>query len=252
MSLFESYDESDEIVKAEVFAKNLKKLPQIAIVCFKKELMNIVKEDNSFKEYSSVVICGETMPIYMSNVNGKEFIIYRTPFGAPATVAIMEEMIARGVKKFIFFGSCGVLDEEISHGAFIIPNKAYRDEGTSYHYLPVSDYIDVDTYDEISKIFDINNIKYEVTGTWTTDAVYKETKDKMKRRLNDGYKVVEMECASVMAVCKVRGVEAYYFLYTDDTLAGEEWKLRTLKEDRRVILNECLKIAYKIIDEIIL
>ena len=176
MSLLESYDESDEIVKAEAFAKDLKKLPPIAIVCFKKELMNIVKEDSSFTEYSSVVICGDVMPIYSNNINGKEFIIYRTPFGAPATVSIMEEMIARGVKKFIFFGSCGVLDENIAHGAFVIPNRAYRDEGTSYHYLPASDYIDVDTAIELSKIFDIHNIKYEITGTWTTDAVYKETK----------------------------------------------------------------------------
>ena len=59
-----------------------------------------------------------------------------------------------------------------------------------------------------------------------------------------------MECASVMAASKVRGVNSYYFLYTDDTLAGGEWELRTLKQDRSIILKECLKIAYKIIDKI--
>ena len=59
-----------------------------------------------------------------------------------------------------------------------------------------------------------------------------------------------MECASVMAMCQRRGRKAYYFLYSDDTLAGDTWDLKTLKEDRSFILKECLKIALEVATQI--
>lgn len=59
-----------------------------------------------------------------------------------------------------------------------------------------------------------------------------------------------MECASIMAVANSRNINAYQFLYSDDTLAGESWNIRTLKEDRSFILKECLKISIEIVKEI--
>ena len=58
-----------------------------------------------------------------------------------------------------------------------------------------------------------------------------------------------MECASIMAVAKARNLEAYQFLYSDDTLAEKKWDLKTLAENRSPILNECLDIAFKIVKE---
>lgn len=46
--------------------------------------------------------------------------------------------------KYIVFGGCGCLNKKIIHGQVIIPTEAsYRDEGTSYHYAPASDYIKI-------------------------------------------------------------------------------------------------------------
>lgn len=250
MSLIESYDESEEIVKPEIFVGNAKKLPDIAIVCFKKELIDYIEKREDFEEYSYIDVCGDIIKIYKTIVNGKEVVLYKTLMGGSGAVSMMEEMRCRGVKKFIFFGSCGELTSDLKKGAFIIPTKAYRDEGTSYHYMPVSDFIDIETYKKLATIFDKNNVEYELTGTWTTDAVYKETVNKAKDRINLGCKVVEMECASLMAVAKSRKIEVYQFLYSDDTLDGGVWDLRTLKEDRTVILRKCLEIALNIAKEI--
>ena len=250
MGLIESYDESTEIVKPEIFVENAKKLPEIAIVCFKKELINEIEKRKDFEEYSSINVCGDPIKIYKTTIKRKDVIIYKTLFGAPATIAIMEEARARGVKKFIIFGSCGELISNIEKGAFIIPKEAYRDEGVSYHYAPISDFIDVKTYKKLAEIFDKYNVKYEVTKTWTTDAIYKETINKTKKRIELGCKVVEMECASIMAMANNREIEVYQFLYTDDTLEGEKWDLRTLKNDRIPMLKKCLEIALDIATEI--
>lgn len=66
--------------------------------------------------------------------------------GAPACVSNLEELIALGVKKTFVCGKCGVLDRTIDDAHLIIPTSAARDEGTSYHYLPVSDKVELDTY----------------------------------------------------------------------------------------------------------
>lgn len=247
MSIIKAFDTSEEIIKAEMFTVGQKRLPEIAICIFKKELIDYIEQNDSFKEYSFIDVCGETVKIYVTNVNETEVAIYRTYTGGPATVAMMEELYSRGVNKFIIFGSCGKLTSNLKKGAFIVPTYAYRDEGTSYHYLPVSDFVEVESAKELAEIFEKEEVSYELTKTWTTDALFKETKEKMKNRVECGCNVVEMECASVMAVAKSRGFKAYQFLYTDDTLESEKWDIKTLKEDRTFILKECLNIALKII-----
>lgn len=250
MSIINSYDESEEVVKAELITKGQKRLPKTAIACFKKELMDYVKNREDFEEYSEIPVCGDNMKIYKTKIGNEDVILYRTLVGGPATTTMMEELHSRGVENFIFFGSCGELTSDLKKGAFIIPTEAYRDEGTSYHYIPPLDFIKVRTAEKLAEIFEKNNIKYELTKTWTTDALYKETRNKAIDRVEKGCKVVEMECASIMAVAEARNINAYQFLYSDDTLVGEEWDIRTLIDDRTAILKECLKIALKIAKEI--
>ena len=197
-----------------------------------------------------IMLCGDPIKIYKTKVADKDVIIYRTLIGAPATTCIMEELHSRGVNTFIIFGSCGELTSNIKKGAFIIPTEAYRDEGTSYHYLPASEFIKIDSSKELEEIFKEKNIPYESTKIWTTDALYKETTNKLKDRVSRGCKVVDMECASIMAVAKSRGFKAYQFLYTDDTLDNNSWDIKTLKDDRTDILKKCLDISFEIIKKI--
>jgi len=73
---------------------------------------------------------------------------------------LLEEVIAKGGKKFVFFGSCGTLDKELPAGHLIVPVAAYRDEGTSYHYAPVSDYIEIETAERVSEILSELNLPH--------------------------------------------------------------------------------------------
>lgn len=181
MSLIDSYDESEEVVRADILTKGQKRLPKTAIVCFKKELIDFVKNKKEFQEYSEINVCGEDIKIYKTQIGKESVALYRTLVGGPATTSMMEEIHARGVENFIFFGSCGELTSDIKKGAFIIPTEAYRDEGTSYHYMPVSDFVKVKTATRLEEIFRKKNINYELVKTWTTDALYKETRNKKKK-----------------------------------------------------------------------
>ena len=82
-------------------------------------------------------------PVYRLLFGGKKFAFYKTYVGAPACVGTIEDTFSLiRTKKYILFGGSGCLNREIAHGRVMVPTSAYRDEGTSYHYQPASDYID--------------------------------------------------------------------------------------------------------------
>ena len=143
----------------------------------------------------------------------------------------MEDVNAlTGAENFILFGSCGSLDEKKTKGKYIVVEEAYRDEGLSYHYIPPSDYVSVPTWREIRDFFEKRNIPYVVGKTWTTDAMYRETRKAMEKRKEEGCIAVEMEIAGCQAVAERRGWKLYPFLESGDVLDGVEWSVGELKE----------------------
>jgi purine-nucleoside phosphorylase len=67
--------------------------------------------------------------------------------------------------------------------------------------------------------------------TWTTDALYRETRSKVDRRIAEGCVTVEMEASALLAVAAFRSVELGYLLAAADTLAGDAWDDRGFFDD---------------------
>ena len=87
--------------------------------------------------------------------------------------------------------------------------------------------------------------------TWTTDAFYRETREKIARRKKMGAICVEMECSAMQAMCDFRGVEFFQFLYAGDNLDHTTWDPRSLSgttrlEDKEKIALLSLELAVKI------
>ena len=92
-------------------------------------------------------------------------------------------LIIQGAKVFIVFGTCGVLDCSISHSRIILPTKAVRDEGTSYHYRVSTDEVTLLIKEStfMKRTFANRKIPFIEATTWTTDALYRETEMKIQR-----------------------------------------------------------------------
>ena len=128
-------------------------------------------------------------------VKGTPIALFNAPVGASACVAILEDLIAFGMKKLVLFGTCGVLDETIKETSIIVPQMAIRDEGTSYHYLPASDEIEVNVglHDFLTSFLTDKGISHTVGKVWTTDGIYRETAEKLYKRKKAGAICVDME-----------------------------------------------------------
>lgn len=149
----------------------------------------------------------------------------------------------------MFCGGGGVLDKEITVGKFIVVDGAIRDEGMSYHYVKPSRIIKSNQYakEKICNYLDKNDIKYLTGLTWTTDAFFRETIDKIKLRKEEGAIIVEMEQAGLIAVSQFRGIDYGAIIYGGDDVSGIVWDNRSW-HSRSDIRRSLVLICKEIVD----
>lgn len=191
----------------------------------KKMLMAFVTEINfnAFIAEQSAEVVGDfhtinnDYSIYACRV-GKQLIgACLAPLGAPAATQIMEFLIAYGAEEILAVGCCGVL-VDTPENQLLIPTVAMRDEGTSYHYLAPAAEINLH-HDFTQALLTHLGHQAKTVKTWTNDAYFRETPAKIKTACDQGFEVVEMECAALAACAEFRGVRFGQILFTADSLA---------------------------------
>ena len=222
------------------------------ILSFNGEILERVKQIDGVYEGGYLTNLNGKLPWYIYENDGSKVAVAMALIGAPMVVGLLEELKARGFNNFIVLGSCGVLDQSIQADKIILPSSALRDEGTSYHYAPASDEI---AYEQsllltMEKALDKAGIEHIRTKSWTTDAFYRETAAKVKRRLAAGARVVDMEASAIMAWAQYRLANVYQFFYTADYVDhhNHEWDAR--REDRKADAMTFFNIALMIAKEI--
>lgn len=243
MSILNAFDgTSGAILNPENIVSRVEGFPKTVLACFQRGIVRELQERFQPEEFDALD-CVYRVPVYRFSYQGRELALYMSSLGGPAAAGILEEIIAKGAERVLFFGTCGALDNAATDGKLVVPVAAYRDEGTSYHYLPAGDYLDIPTAGKLCEIFDELRLPYVRCRTWTTDAIYRETRRNAEARRREGCLTVEMECASVMAVGQFRRFPVYQFLYTADSLDSEVWERRTLGSTPKSVYEEHLRIA---------
>ena len=232
-----TFNPSDVTNKIEGF-------PLVGISCFAHNLIDglIANYDNEIIGYISTA--NGKNPVYKINYKGVDVAVFMSSVGAAACCVGYEEILAMGLEKLIVFGTCGVLSKDIEDLAIIIPTSAVRDEGTSYHYVKSSEEIEANIKyrEEFKKILEEHNCSYVEGKTWTTDAPYRETREKVGKRKAMGCVCVEMECSALHAVAQFRGKDLFQFFYAADNLDNSSWDQRSLGNNDK--LSEKEKIVY--------
>jgi uridine phosphorylase len=163
-----------------------------------------------------------------------------TGIGSPNAAAVMDELIALGGKEFLNLGFAGGLENE---GVFLC-EKALRDEGTSYHYLPHGKFTfpDKELTKKLGKAMEKAGLSYEKGATWTIDAPYRETRAEVEHYRKQGIKTVEMEASALFAVAKVRKVKIAAAFVVSDTL-GKKWEPKFHLKSVKVGLNKLIDVG---------
>ncbi len=198
-------------------------LPKKCIYAFLEEEIDRFAQEVGAECVGEFVSATKTYPVYVMDYKREKVCLAQAPVGSAPAAQFMDWLISYGVEKIISTGTCGVL-ADIEENAFLVPVRALRDEGASYHYAPPSRYMEmqIEAISAIEQVLEQLCIPYEEVMTWSTDGFYRETAEKVAYRKEEGCSVVEMECAALAAVAQLRGVVWGQLLFTADSLADLE------------------------------
>jgi uridine phosphorylase len=249
--ILEFDEDKNAFIRPSNVIQPIDNIPERCVLCFFSEAIEIILKEYPHKIISCFKSEGINYPLYELEYNGHKIALIQAAVGAPLAAGQIDEFSAMGCKKFIVCGMCGVLQKELAVGHLVIPIAAVRDEGTSYHYAKPSREITANEriVQVIENNFVENNIPYIKAKTWTTDAFYRETPQKIAQRKNEGCVTVEMETSAYIAVAQYNNVEFGQILCSGDSLAGEEWDKRNYNKRAdireyvlRITLDTCIKM----------
>jgi len=146
--------------------------------------------------------------------------------GSPLASAILDETFALGAESCIFIGSAGILVEGFQRRDLILPIRAVRDEGTSFHYADPGRHAfpDSDLADAIRTTLREKTVPFREGTTWTTDGVYREIPSKISRLRDEGCLAVDMEASALFSVAKFYGKKIAGLFSASDSISGTVWK----------------------------
>lgn len=222
------FDPTREAVLEPHLAVEKFDLPAHVVLCFFRNAISAYVEAMGGREIGRLASELGSYPVFEVQLDGRRLAIAQAGVGAPLAAGWLEELITHGGRAFIAAGGAGVLVPGLVMGHVIVPTAAVRDEGTSYHYLPAAREIGptADALAAIEATLGARGVPYVTGKTWTTDGFYRETRDKVARRVGEGCLTVEMEAAAFFAVARFRGVSFGQMLYAGDDLSGQAWDHR--------------------------
>lgn len=229
---YNSYITDDAFINPTDVITPIENFPDVCISTFSKQIIDKLSTFDHVEVITNLITANGENPVYKIQYGGKEFACYLSLVGAPASVSCFEEVIALGAKKFVFFGSCGILDDHMVGHRFIVPSGAIRDEGTSYHYLPPNEELiaNKEMAELLKTCLERCGYSYTTGKIWTTDAIYRETSRCIEERKEAGCIAVDMEYSALLAVAKYRKVPFIQFFYGADNLDSTEWEPRDLTD----------------------
>lgn len=144
--------------------------------------------------------------------------------GAPFAVLVSEQLITCGCRHIIGYSSSGAVAGWLSLPCLVVPDRALRDEGTSYHYLPPTVWVESTGTlgDTLARHAELCGLPVHRGTTWTTDAPYRETQAQIDQHRANGILTVEMEAAALMALAQVRKAEIASLLHVTNAFATAE------------------------------
>ena len=156
---------------------------------------------------------------------GLKFGLIRCAVGASFAVLVAEELFASGCQLLISVTSAGKITDDFGLPPyFVLIDQAWRDEGTSYHYLPPSDRsaIQPELLHILRDAFSGASIRVQTGNVWTTDAPFRETASAIRFYREQGVMAVEMEAAALYAFSEARSKPVVCLAHVTNQMAMVE------------------------------
>jgi uridine phosphorylase len=148
--------------------------------------------------------------------------------GASFAVLVAEELFASGCQFLVSLTSAGQIVPAGQPPYFVVIDRSLRDEGTSYHYAPPSEFAEADPTLVKKAAMAVTQSGFHgvVGASWTTDAPFRETAQAIEAARSKGILAVEMEAAALYTFARSTGVRVLCLAHVTNTmgLAGDDFE----------------------------
>jgi len=162
--------------------------------------------------------------LYTFEHEGVEFGIIGRVVGASFAVLVAEELFASGCQLLISITSAGQIISQGPPPYVVLIERALRDEGTSYHYLPPSSYSHISSSlkEKVTTSWNHASIPLYTGASWTTDAPFRETEAMIEVCRQNGILAVEMESAALYALAEVKHYDIICYAHVTNSMGQTE------------------------------
>jgi purine-nucleoside phosphorylase len=190
----------------------------------------------------------DSHPLYMSRIyynaaKSTQPAVVGPVMGSPYAVMLLEVLRTWGVQRGYFVGWCGSINQRIRIGDLIVPTGAWIDEGTSVHYgqsCTTAVMPDQKSQEDLQLRLQRLEITFHNGLTWTTDAIFRETRSQIQRYQRLGALVVEMELSALLSAALYYGFPLGAILTVSDELFTFQWRPGFKSQAfRQACLNAC-------------
>ncbi len=195
--------------------------PQAVILCLYKGVLKHFR-----LKYRATKVNGFLGDLYvLKQSRGRVAVMGSFGIGSPVVASLADELIAWGVRRLVLLSLAGGLQADLQPGDVILGERAVRDEGASYHYLPPTRYVAAAStlVAELAQACARRGIAQRTGATWSTDAPYRESREEVDQFQSEGVLTVDMESGGLFAVGQVRRVEVASVFVVGDSLAAPRW-----------------------------
>lgn len=223
-------------------ASSISKLPtppNSCIICPSDFVIEYLSKNKRLKKGPKII-----KPLYFFK---KDLAIFTgfIGFGSPMWAWVLEQLIAYGIKNFIYIGFFGKVNSKISDNKLFIIEKALKDEGTSYHYTKHSKWAYSDKNLTKKLLSQEGTIASKI---WTTDAMFKQTKNEINYANKNNIIGFDMETSALFSVAKTKKCNMASIQIESDSFINNKWKsiYKTQKFEKNFI--KAIDLAIKVLD----
>jgi len=224
---------------------------------FNAKRINHPKSDDSRLHWGKVI----QWPMSVWNIEdvGIPIVFVGPVLSGPWVAMALEELKVLGLKYAIGIGAYGSFSERLQIDDIVISDNAFVSDGTSKEYSNDS-YVQPTKrlLDLTEEVFQHENQESKKACVWTTDALYRESVEKMKDWKKRGAECVNLETGTFYTVARELGIESIYFGFILDLIHTEKWtgwgglddelkgKVVNIKSNLEMVEDLAVKIAKEI------
>jgi purine-nucleoside phosphorylase len=153
--------------------------------------------------------------------------VVESGMGAPSAAIILEVLARTKVKNVIRLDFCGGIADDINIGDVVVSPTAIRGEGTTPHYFPGNENMDVGGNVNLSNHFVEQlkqaNIQVHVGPVYSHDALFKEPESLLEKAKKFGAIAIDMETSTIYALSKLHDLSATSIMIISDHPAKKKF-----------------------------